>query len=227
MMPFLVEHGRWELNHYKEHDMTNTAVFWDRAAEKYSDKPVADEVAYQKKLRLTQRYLRPDMQVLELGCGTGSTAVVHAPFVKHVRATDISSKMIGIAKSKATAANVENITFEVASTKELAVEKNSQDVVMAHSVLHLLKNTDAAVANIHSMLKRGGVFVTSTPCLGDIGGMFKYIAPVATFLRLIPLINVFTERELIESIEQAGFDVELKWQPAKDKAVFIVARKIA
>jgi cyclopropane fatty-acyl-phospholipid synthase-like methyltransferase len=37
-----------------------------------------------------------DMEVLEFGCGTGSTAIVHAPHVKELRAIDISEKMIGI-----------------------------------------------------------------------------------------------------------------------------------
>jgi len=38
---------------------------------------------------------------LEFGCGTGSTALLHASFVKHMTATDISDEMIEIAKQKA------------------------------------------------------------------------------------------------------------------------------
>ena len=64
--------------------------FWDRIAKKYARTPVADEAAYQKKLDITHGYFRPDMRVLEFGCGTGSTAIAHAPFVKHIHAIDIS-----------------------------------------------------------------------------------------------------------------------------------------
>ena len=37
---------------------------------------IADEAAYQKKLQVTAtvNIFKPDMEVLELGCGTGSTA---------------------------------------------------------------------------------------------------------------------------------------------------------
>lgn len=81
--------------------MNDSAKFWDKIAEKYSKQPIADEAAYQKKLQVTQEYFKPDMEVLELGCGTGSTAIIHAPYVKHIRAIDISSKMIEIAQGKA------------------------------------------------------------------------------------------------------------------------------
>jgi len=80
-----------------------SAKFWDRIADRYSRKPVADEAAYQKKLQVTREYLRPDMEVLEFGCGTGSTAIVHAPCVKQIRAIDVSAKMIEIARHKADA----------------------------------------------------------------------------------------------------------------------------
>ena len=68
------------------------AKFWDRIAERYARTPVADETSYKKKLQITQDYLRPGMEVLEFGCGTGSTALIHAPYVKHIHAIDISSK---------------------------------------------------------------------------------------------------------------------------------------
>ena len=41
--------------------------FWDRHAKGYAKWPVADEATYLKKLKVTQDYLKPDMEVLELG----------------------------------------------------------------------------------------------------------------------------------------------------------------
>jgi len=43
------------------------------------------------------------MQVLEFGRGTGSTAIAHALYVKHIHATDVSSKMFEITQGKADA----------------------------------------------------------------------------------------------------------------------------
>ncbi len=91
--------------------MYQSTKFWDKIAERYSKQPIADEAAYQKKLEVTREYFRPDMEVLEFGCGTGSTAINHAPYVKHIHAIDISSKMIEIAQGKADAEKVTNVTF--------------------------------------------------------------------------------------------------------------------
>ena len=38
--------------------MNNEARFWDKRAEKYSQRPVADQNAYEKKLEITRTYLR-------------------------------------------------------------------------------------------------------------------------------------------------------------------------
>ena len=165
------------------------------------------------------------MEVLEFGCGTGSTAIIHAPYVKHIRATDISSKMIDIAKRKAVAANVTNVTFEAAAIDDLAVPPQSLDAVMAHSILHLLQDKEAVIDRVYDMLKPGGVFVTSTVCLADGYQWFKWIGPIGHFLRLLPLVKVFSKNELENSLVAAGFEIDYEWLPDKGKAVFIVAKK--
>ena len=59
-----------------------SADFWDRIAPKYSRQPIADPESYARKLAATQALMQPDMAVLELGCGTGSTALEHAERVQ-------------------------------------------------------------------------------------------------------------------------------------------------
>lgn len=209
--------------------MPGKTKFWDRVAEGYAKRPVADEAAYQKKLEVTRGYLRPHMQVLEIGCGTGSTAIVHAPHVRHIRAVDISNTMLDIARRKAAAANIANITFEQADVDTLSVPDQSVDIVLALSILHLLEDRDAAVAKIHKMLKPGGFLVSSTVCLGDTMKWFKLVGPIGKFFGLMPLVRVFTAEQLATSLTAAGFIIDHQWRPAKRKAalkaVFIVAKK--
>jgi len=205
--------------------MDQSAKFWDRIATRYSKQPIADEVAYQKKLQVTREYFRPDMEVLELGCGTGSTAIIYAPYVKHIHAIDISSKMIEIAKGKAAAKNIENITFKQSSIDDLCVQDQALDAVLGLSILHLLDNKKEVIAKVHKMLKPGGIFVSSTACLGDTMKFFKVIAPIGKFFGLMPLVRVFSTKELEDSLTDAGFEIDYQWQPGKAKAVFIVAKK--
>jgi len=205
--------------------MSQPSKFWDRIAERYAKKPVPDEAAYQKKLKVTREYFRPDMEVLEFGCGTGSTAIAHAPFVKHIRAIDISSKMIEIARGKAAAGNIGNVTFERAAIDDFSAPDQTFDAVLGLSILHLLEDKDAVIAKVYRMLKPGGIFVSNTACVADTMRFFKFIAPIGRFLGLIPFVEVFTTKELEDSLTGAGFVIDHQWQPAKGKAVFIVAKK--
>jgi ubiquinone/menaquinone biosynthesis C-methylase UbiE len=205
--------------------MDRETAFWNKHADKYSRRPICDEAAYQKMLEVTRKYFQPDMDVLEIGCGTGTTAIAHAPFVGHIRATDLSTRMVEIAKDKATAAGIDNVMFEALSVDALDVPGASIDVVMAHNILHLLDDKERAIADIHTMLKPGGVFVSSTPCLGDMMLPIRLIVPVGRFLRLIPPVKVFPVAELKDSLENLGFEIDHEWQPTKSAPAFIVCRK--
>ena len=212
--------------------MNNSVQFWDKTAEYYSKQSIADEAAYQKKLQVTREYFKPDMEVLEFGCGTGSTAIAHAPYVKHIRAIDFSSKMIEIARSKAEANKIENVTFEQLTIDELSVGDRTLDIALGLNILHLLENKEEVIAKVYKMLKPGGLFVTSTVCLGDTMKWFKVGASIGIFLGLMPLVKVFTTKELSDSLTDAGFTIDYHWQPSKSiskgvfkfKGVFIVAK---
>lgn len=198
--------------------------FWNKLADSYARQPIADEAAYQTKLEVTRGYLRPDMELLEFGCGTGGTAILHAPYVRHIRAIDFSDSMLAIARGKAAAAGVENITFERADITSFDAPDGSFDVILGMSILHLLADKDAVIAKVFRMLKPGGRFVSSTTCLGDTMGAFKLIAPIGKALGLLPQLDVMTTTDLVRSLTSAGFSIEHQWQPGKGKAVFIVAR---
>jgi len=207
--------------------MHESARFWDKIAPRYSRKPVSDEAAYQKKLEVTREYLRTDMDVLEFGCGTGSTAIAHAPYVKHILATDISPKMIEIAKDKAAADKVENVTFRVSTIEDLDASDSAFDAALGLSILHLLEDREAAIARVYKLLRPGGVFVSNTVCLGDKMKWFRFIGPIGRALGLMPLVRIFTRNELEQSLLRAGFEIEYRWQPDEDRVVFIVARRPA
>lgn len=203
----------------------SSARFWDKIANRYARQPVKDEAAYQKKLEITQAYLRPDMKLLEFGCGTGTTALTHAPLVDRILAIDISSRMLEIAEQKAKAASIGNVVFERAAIDDFTAPDNSFDVVLGMSILHLLADRDMAIAKVHKMLKPGGVFVSSTVCLGNTMSFFKLIGPLGHALGVLPLLRVFTTQELVDSIKMRGFVIEHEWSPGKGTSVFIVARK--
>lgn len=212
-----------------EKPMSVSPRFWDRHAEGYSKRPVSDQKAYERKLAKTGEYLRPDMAVFEFGCGTGTTAIRHAPNVRHIVATDISAAMLEIAQRKADAAGVDNISFKQVAIDDYAPEAGAFDAVMAHSILHLVDDRDTAIAKVHEMLKPGGVFISSTPCIGEsLWRHIRLVAPLGRLAGLLPLIRVFSVDALTSSLLRAGFEPDHLWRPENNPMVaFIVARKAA
>ena len=204
--------------------MKDAKEFWDKSALKYAKSSIKDEGSYQKKLKITQGYFQPDYSVLEFGCGTGGTALLHSPFVKHVTATDISDEMIAIAKHKAKSEGVKNISFKQGTLDSLALDKESFDVVLGLNILHLVKDLDGSVSKVHELLKPGGIFVSSTELIGDVHFLLRLIIPVMQVLNLAPYVNVFTLDEYKESLLKAGFTVDYEWC-LNDHAIFLVAKK--
>ena len=129
--------------------MSNKAKFWDNTAEKYSKQPIFNQKAYEIKLDLTREYFTPESKVLEFGCGTGSTAILHAPFVKEIDAIDVSPEMIRIAREKLEPEGIKNVRFEVADMDGFHVQPSSYDAALGLNILHLLDDRMAAMARVY------------------------------------------------------------------------------
>ncbi|MGE4612184.1 MAG: class I SAM-dependent methyltransferase [Paracoccaceae bacterium] len=205
--------------------MSGPSKFWDRLAKYYAKRPIGDEEAYQHKLEFTRNLLHPDMQVLELGCGTGRTAIFHAPHVMHIHVVDFSANMLTISKDNAETAQVGNISFEQAGIDDVEVPDRSYDMVLGLSILHLMDNPENTIERIYDILKPDGYFISSTTCVGEKMKNFRFVFPLVQMVGLMPLVRFFTVDDLLDSLIYTGFEIEYRWQPAKDRAVFIVAKK--
>jgi len=208
----------------RKSQLKDAKEFWNKSAARYAKSRIRDETSYQKKLTITQEYLQPDGSVLEFGCGTGSTAIIHAPHVKQIIATDISDRMVNIAEQKARDAGIKNVTFQQGTLDSLNLEAESFDAVLGLNILHLIKDLEATLSSVHDLLKPGGIFVSSSALLNDISFIWRWLIPPMQALGLAPYVNPFSKQELVSMLNQAGFGIEHEWQPGKD-SVFIVARK--
>ena len=133
--------------------------------------------------------------------------------------------MINIARDKAEAAQIDNVSFETQAVAGHDIADSGYDVIMAHNLLHLLEDPAAAIADAYRGLKPGGVFISSTACIGDMSWYFRIIAPVGHYIGLIPLVKVFTQAQLMQSFIDAGFVIDHEWLPGKNAAAFIIAKK--
>jgi len=204
-----------------------SAEFWDRVAPSYSKQPIADTESYARKLATTQALMRPNMEVLEFGCGTGSTALGHAPHVAHIVATDVSSAMIGIGRGKAEAAGIDNVTFRQAGVEDYEAPDGSYDMVLALNLLHLLPDRTEALSRIHRLLKPGGIFISSTVCLADHLWFLRPVIPLLQWIGKAPYVSFLGSDQVLNEMAAAGFEAQEHWSHGRTNSLFLVAGKSA
>lgn len=202
--------------------MDSSVQFWNRTAERYARRPVTDEAAYRTKLEITQRYFRPDMDVLEIGCGTGSTALVHAPRVRTYLATDASHRMIEIARDKLSHTDVSNLEFRVALLDDLDELYQQFDAVLCLNLLHLIRDPGAAIRKVLTLVKPGGIFVSNTACLKDTKSWLRPVAAIARLFGFAPFVKFLSKQELVNHLQEAGFEIMHTWVPENSSDVVFV-----
>ena len=146
--------------------MSKSEKFWDQSASKYDNTEEKFEFIHSRSRENTKRYLKYTDIVLDYGCGTGTTACEISGLVKSVRAIDISTGMIEIAKGKAATGGVVNVDFGQADIFDEEFENGSFDVALAFNMLHTVPDPEIVVQRTVELLKPGGLFISVTPCLG-------------------------------------------------------------
>jgi ubiquinone/menaquinone biosynthesis C-methylase UbiE len=201
--------------------------FWDRIAPKYARQRVGDPAAYEAKLARVRALLHTTDRILEIGCGTGSTALRLAPDVAHITATDISRGMIDIAQSKLGPEAPANVTFQQADAVDL-IEGRPFDAICAFSLLHLIEDVPKLLSSVREQLKPGGLFISKTECLKDGSFLIRALVPALTALGFAPPVTFLSADDLDRLLRAAGFEIEqIAYLGTKRTNPFIVARRTA
>ncbi|RMC31316.1 class I SAM-dependent methyltransferase [Paracoccus alkanivorans] len=205
------------------------ARFWNRASRKYARTAISDLAGYERSLDRTRALLGAGDRVLELGCGTGTTALRLASDVQGYLATDISADMISIANEKLVADPVPALAFRTATVETLISEAGPFDAVLGFNYLHLLRDLPGTLNHIHAQLATGGLFISKTPCLGDMNPLIRLaLLPALRAVGKAPYVSAFRATELSRLISAAGFDIvvtEYHATKGRDARPYIVARK--
>ncbi len=177
-----------------------------------------------------KKYLKVNSLILDYGCATGSIAIELADMVKEARGIDISSKMIEIAQKKAVERKITNIDFKKATIFDESLEKESFDLILALSVLHLAEDSKRVMGRINRLLKPGGIFISATPCLGEktfVSILLNIPIFLLSHIGLLPHIIFYSTSKLAESITNENFQIieneSLSVHPITE--CFIVASK--
>ena len=203
-----------------------SAPFWDRLARRYARQKIGNLPAYEKTLAQTRAYLKPTDNVLELGAGTSSTAVLLAPDVARYTASDISSEMVLIGQEKLAQSGLENLRIVQGALGDTALGDGPFDAILAFNLLHLVPDAPSDISRAFAMLKPGGMFISKTVCLT---GRYALLRPVIGALHLMgkaPSVAYLSPKSVARMMTDAGFQiVEANNPSGAQTGHFIAARK--
>jgi 2-polyprenyl-3-methyl-5-hydroxy-6-metoxy-1,4-benzoquinol methylase len=184
----------------KEKKISKSEEFWDKASGNYDKTEDRFEYIHSKSRNNTKKYLKRDDVVLDYGCGTGTASCEFASLVKEIHAIDISSQMIEIAREKAFAGSIENVSFLQADIFDKRYERESFDVILAFNMLHTVPNPNDVISRIYELLKPEGLFISVTPCLRQ--RMSFLVSAQIQLVRVFFALRIITNTIIILNIHE-------------------------
>lgn len=96
-----------------------------------------------------------DLDVLEIGCGLGTDGAQFAQAGARYTGIDLTDAAVDLARRRFEVFHLPG-SFRVADAERLDFPDNSFDLVYSHGVLHHTPDTQAAVREVHRVLRPGG-----------------------------------------------------------------------
>ena len=118
--------------------------------------------------------LTGELNVLELGCGTGELWKSNLNSInkmKQLIITDFSNDMVET--TKLVIGNRDNVNYERMDIQNISFENETFDIVIANMLLHHVNDIDKAISEVNRVLKKGGIFYCAT--FGE-NGVVNYLA---------------------------------------------------
>ncbi|KAJ5184176.1 hypothetical protein N7492_001792 [Penicillium capsulatum] len=104
-------------------------------------------------------HIKPDMEILDIGCGPGTITVDLATYVPrgHITGLENVHAVLSQGRKLAEERGVTNIDFVVGDGNGLAYEDNSFDVVFCHQVLQHVADPVGMLREMKRVAKVGGI----------------------------------------------------------------------
>jgi ubiquinone/menaquinone biosynthesis C-methylase UbiE len=132
-------------NYFRRH-----AAQWDRIRQLHAADAAVEEAI---RAALTDKPIRA---LLDLGTGTGRMLELFAPDIERGLGLDLSLDMLALARARLDRAGLKHCSVRYGDIYDLALPRDSFDVVIIHQVLHFLDDSARAIAEAARVLRPSG-----------------------------------------------------------------------
>jgi len=167
---------------------------------------------------LVRPYLTEEMNVLDLGCGTGLGAQLYRPFAKRLIGVDVSSKMLEKAAEKKIYNRLE--VFDILQDWGFP---QKFDLIYSSDVFVYFGNLDTIIRSASSYLVYGGIIAFSVERLED-NSMEYRLFPSGRYAHSRTYIQDCLRRHGLQLIEETKADIR-KQSGNQVEGLLIVAKK--
>lgn len=179
--------------------------FWNERAKLGEAAGSNDVIAKQIEVNAIMTFMKDGMDVLDVGCGNGITAIAVAEkFKLNLKALDYAEQMVVHARTLAAKADIKgSLQFDTGDVRRLTEDLGLFDVIYSERVLINLDNWEEqqqAICTIGNRLKKGGVYVM---CENSMEGL-ESINALREAVEL-PRINPPWHNRYFKESEIAGF----------------------
>jgi ubiquinone/menaquinone biosynthesis C-methylase UbiE len=140
------------------------AAAYNAAADHFDDIPLGFwERTGQRTIELLR--LSPAMRVLDVGCGTGASALPAAERIGpegHVLGVDLAERLLAIARQKAAARGLANVRFETGDMTSLGFPDGHFDVVVCVFAIFFVPDMAGQLRELWRMVRPGGRLAITT-----------------------------------------------------------------
>lgn len=145
--------------------------------------------------------LQGNEEVLDCGCGGGANIAVFLRMVDEGHVTGLDYSTVSVAKAREVnraAIDAGRCEIVQGNVQELPFDDARFDVVTAFETIYFWKDLAHCFAEIHRVLKMGGVFMITNETSGKTGAHEKW-------MKIVDGMSVYTGEELEVLLTDAGF----------------------
>lgn len=159
-------------------------------------------------LSFIDKYLQPDMRVLDIGCGCGTISLYIANKSNDVLGIDISEKAVNAAQKSATLLGIKNASFKTIDFLDADFEEKF-DFIIFSEVMEHLPDDKLAIKKIHELMKEDAIIFLTVPSKNaPIHRMRKLLFKDDTFDKKVGHLRRYSKGRLCNLLlENSEFEV--------------------